>query len=148
MLIPRLQALKDELIRLPFNFGVPSYRELAVRKRSPNLKEGIFPYCYDEILSPVPKVVNVNDRQISELISKDSVQISVEDFFVKHVSRVRYDREFLLKDVEFYILDYVNTNDRIFGIKCRPIFLDEAGTTSYSMFLKRLSDHQEIEVAT
>jgi phospholipase C len=139
-LIANLQVLKDKLIRLPTDFGVPSYRQLVVRKKYDN-EDGF----YDHVFDPVPKTVNLNDRQISELISKQTVEISVEDYFVKHISRVQHDREFLTKNIEFYILDYKVEFNVISGIKCRLIFLDESGTTSYAMFLKRLSDHQEIE---
>lgn len=137
-LISNLQVLKDKLIEIPKVLGVPSYRELAVRKKTGDLTTA------DYIFVPTPKVVNLNDRQISEIISKDTVQISIEDFFVKHISRVLHDRKFLIEDVEFYILDYLKVGSVISGIRCRPIFLDEAGTTSYSMVLKRLSDHEVI----
>lgn len=137
-LISNLQALKDRLIVLPKDLGMPQYRELAVRK-----KTGLQTVS-DYIFSPTPKIVNLNDRQISELLSKDTVQISIEDYFVKHISRVQHDRQFLMKDVDFYIVDYNNVNGVIYGIKAKPIFLDEAGTTSYSLILKRLSDHEKI----
>lgn len=139
-LIGNLQILKDKLIEIPTVLGVPSYRNLVARKKL-NADDSF----YDYVFSPVPKVVNLNDRQISELISKGTVEISIEDYFVKHISRVKHDRKFLTENIEFYILDYKKRFDVISGIKCRLLFLDEAGITSYSMFLKRLSDHKEIE---
>jgi len=140
MLIPRLQLLKDKLIQIPRDLGVPTYRNLAVRKKS-TLTDNFKDYIFD----PVPKIVNLNDRQISELLTKDTIQISLEDFFVKHISRVTNTRESLTKGIEFYIVDYQKVAGQIKGIKCRLIFLDEVGTTSYAMYLKRLSDHILIE---
>lgn len=138
-LISDLQLLKDKLIVIPHDLGMPQYRELVIRKKINNYQ------LQDVFFSPVPKVVNVNDRQISELISKETVQVNLEDYYVKHISRVKYDRYFLTQNVDMFILDYSNNAGNITGIRCRLLFLDEARTTSYEMYLKRLSDHESIE---
>jgi hypothetical protein len=141
-LVQDYQKIKDRLIAIPRELGMPQYRTLVIRKKS-HLNEQ---RLYDHIIDPTPKVVNVNERQISEIASRDTVQISVEDYFVKHLSRVNYTPQFLLTDVEFYILDYSNNDCEISGIRCKPIFLDESKTTSYEMILKRVSDHETLEV--
>jgi virulence-associated protein VagC len=139
-LVNDMQRLKDDLLRLPREFGLPQYRRLAVRKRSPQST------LYDRIISPTPKTVNLNARQIAELMSKETVQVSTEDFWVKHLSRVNYTREFLLDDIDFYILDYSSqSNGTVSGIRCKPVFLDESKATSYSLAMKRMGDREVIE---
>lgn len=146
-LIQDLQKLKDELIVLPEQLGMPQYRSVAIRKLGGS---GLF---YDEILEPTPKVGKVNDRDFGtstdfELLSQGTIEITTKDFLLKHVSRVRYSYQFLTEKVEYYIVDYCwgwNGDQQVIeGIKCKPVLVDESGTTSYKVVLKRLADHQII----
>lgn len=142
-LIQQLQKLKDNLIVLPEQLGMPQYRPVAIRKLH---ESGLF---YDEILTPTPKVSNISEFNSEiELLSQGTIEISSRDFFLKHVSRVRYDFDFLDKNLEFYIVDYCvewqESQQIIKGIRCKPLLIDESGTTSYKIVLKRLADHLEI----
>lgn len=124
---------------------MPQYRRLVCRRYTGVLHQGLYPVVRDVVISPTPKTVNVNARQIAELASRETIQISSEDFYVRHISRVNFNRKTLLEDVEMYILDYSQTGDVITGIPCKPIFLDESRTTSYDLILKRMGDHRQIE---
>jgi len=146
-LIQDLQKLKDELIQLPEQLGMPQYRPVVIRKL---LDNGLF---FDEMLVPTPKVgkVSANDFGSStdlEFLSGGTVDITAKDFLLKHVSRVRYTYEFLSEKVEYYIVDYEKkwegNQQTVSGIRCKPVLVDESGTTSYKILLKRLADHQVI----
>lgn len=146
-LIRELQKLKDNLIRLPEELGMPQYRPVAIRKLHDS---GLF---YDELLTPTPKVGKVNNGDFGssttiELLSQGTIEITAKDFLLKHVSRVRYTYEFLSEKLEYYIVDYCvvwhGTQQILTGIRCKPLLVDDSGTTSYKVVLKRLADHLEI----
>lgn len=140
-LIDDLISIKADLHSIPVDLGLPQYRTIAVRKSQLNDGE-ITPIFKDFVLEPPVHIANVPTRYVGMELTRNTVVIAQDDFFVKNLPRL-YAKEFLELDIEFYTIDPVIQSGAIVGgIKCQLLDVLDSKALSWQLVLRKMSDRE------
>lgn len=146
-LVGRMTKLKARLIKLPTSFGVPQYRNVAIRtKTQVTLPSGMFSNTLtDTLIMPKPKVMNVPWKMVG-LEASDNVVVGVNDWKIEIVRTLDFPS---VKDIEFIIVDPVfnELNQIIDGLKCKVIQVSENDIVDWNLVVRHYKDSYTITPA-
>lgn len=148
-LITDMLGLAADIQGIAIDLGVRQYRQLAVRKRItlPNKATSLTDY----LLFPRPQVKTISTNYIGMPLG-NNLMISQTDLQVDRVSRA-YQRSFLEKGNEFYILDpiiSVAENGAKYisgGTRCKLLFIEDRATLYWRLILSEYPDQSNFPTA-
>lgn len=145
-LIQRMTALSARLNQIPVRLGVPSMSNLLIRHGE--LDEALLEMHTDEVFTAI-KITTVPPKYVGMMIGGASGIIIAQNDFKAAVPR-EYSREFLEKDVLFYVINpsmsggaviyNPTTEEPAGGTFCKLLTIDDKEDTLWTLILRQTRD--------
>lgn len=147
-LIQRMTALQVRLNKIPVRLGVPSFQSLLIRHGE--LDDDLLVENHtDEVFENI-KITSVPPRYVGLSVGSGANGISIAQNDFKAVIPRTYSREFLEKDVLFFVVNppmaegeviyNPNTQEPAGGIFCRLVMIDDLKDTVWTVILRQFRD--------